>query len=450
MKTILVLLLLVTSCFGVNSQSFYASSTFTLLENGNKDSYRCVYLGSNKNFNKNYFHYNGNQNSGILALDTMRSGTNAIFCTDFRGKIQWIKPLYTLPGNSLIGYVEPVKVDEDRLIVLCTIFNKQQLYFNNKKVNENPQSSVILFIDTTGARINIPFELVDSQKGEIDFKISNITSDGTFAFSVKKFASLTLNNKEITGDSGIYICKVKVDFKQNQISLLSYKKIGINLNSAYSQKDRHFWVNSLVLENKSLILYNPSSSFLEILDDKQNDTKKFLYKQCYFLDKDLQLISSFSSGEDLVQIKTDLHNNVCIVSQNEHTITDTTKSFVTVLNAQRDIVRQDTFDGNWSISFNDKVVYLLKKNFVRHNLKQISYNFDLKRIDIAKKNLKTFNSTICDNQYSNDVNMNILSNTDDEVTCGFWIQNRWEFDWEKGCIMSMFDNGFNITNLYFR
>lgn len=82
MKSILCFTILLCSVFEVFAQSDNQSNRIILKEFSEGRHFTCQYLGSNKDFTKNFFCYHGYKCSGIEALDTLENDIRAIVCTD--------------------------------------------------------------------------------------------------------------------------------------------------------------------------------------------------------------------------------------------------------------------------------------------------------------------------------------------------------------------------------
>lgn len=458
MKIILLFLFFLTSLISSNGQNLRWVNPSLLFHAKNVDNKEVSmsdlsveYLGSNKGFNRNYFFHRVTNKSTITSFDSLPKGMGVIFCTNERSDILWIQTLHTSPTKEFHHNVYPINVDDDRLIVYCGGGKESNIYYNSKIVNDSPQYTVMLFIDKDGNRINIPFHFSDTKIPLQDVLPSNITKDGTFAFSLKKLGDLTINNQKIPGDSGVYLVKAKIDFKKNTIDILSSKKIGVNLHTSKSLAERFLRFHCNVLEDKSVILSKPSSLFFGIHTNYGIDTVVNMKEKCYIVDKNMESITPIDGIAGSITVFTDSKSNFCFQTLLFSNNDEKPKSTTVVFNAKKEVVWKETTGEYWnSIFCNDNVVYLLKKNFVRHNLKNISYNFDLKRIDIVNKSVKNHTSTICDTQLSNDIDMKILSGNEDEVFLGYWLNNKWDYDWERGCVLTQYTVGVShmrITNL---
>lgn len=443
MRTIVIFIIVSFSVTFSHGQSNVSSSSFPLFKLDNNfnpeisnSDLNVIYLGSNKSLSKNYFFHTVTNKSTIDHFDKLPKGLGVLFCTDTKAQITWFKTLYNESDKSLNGAIQPIRIDEDRIILMVNCGKPSKLTVDSLIVNTAPQISTLLFFTSNGERIDIPFTFSDSEIPILDIKITSITKDGTFAFSMMKSGKLTVNNFDVNGEQGVYLCKAKIDFTNRKIDIIGTKHLGVNLLTSKSIKERNLRFDCTVLENKSIVVSNPSSMFFAIKTNDKIDTVVNFFEKCYVIDKNLETIVPIEGIIGKGTIFHDENSNICIKTRHYEKNNQEPTYTITVLNPKKEVVWKETSLEYWnSIYCHENEVYLLKKNLVRHNLKQISYNFDLKRIDVQNKMVKNYKSVICDNQFLNDVDLQLLSASRTNVELGYWVSNSWGYDWERGCIM---------------
>ena len=450
MKTILILFLIsLISFLNVFSQTENVNNKIILQDLGEGSQFACQYLGSSQDFRKNYFLYNRLQNSGIEALDTLENDIRAIVCTDSIGKILWVKKLHTFLNKKFFVSISSIKIDDDKIILLYKGVTNDFLYFDSKIINENPQHTILLVINSDGNSINISFHYSDTKIPEQDILISNITDNGTFAFTIKKFGNLSINLQEISGESGIYLCKARINFQNNSLDSLITKKISDVVYSSEPLSDVQFNFNCLVLENETVIVYNPTSNYYLINRDQKLYTFLNYKNGCYFYDKNLLYLSSIILSDVNVEVKADKQNNVCIYNDfpDSHLSFDNYQGVITILNQKREIMRQDTIESVNELEFKNNHLYILQKTFEGDSVKNTSYNYALKVIDIDKNTVNVYSALSCEFKKYKNFTLNFAHIENEIIYFDYQIIKGWMFDWEKGCLETTIQKGTAISKL---
>jgi hypothetical protein len=416
------------------------------------------WLGSNKDFTKNYFLHYVTQKSGFKEIDVKPLNTCVLLATNQSGKLLWHSELRIDGKNFKIGVSFPT-ITDDILIMNIFCFEGDIVYYNNEALNSKSQYRFRCFLNSNGEKLPYSLEVIDSKEQNKLLRISNFTNDNTFAIVYKKFGDLFINNQQVEGESGVYISLLQLDKSLKKLKLIKSKRIaGIGNNgSNYAKYSIDF--DCQISESKRIVLSNTMNNKIEyyFYNNKSGIDTVYNYEaNLFFYNSDLEYITNRKIGDYNDVIQYDSNENVYVLSNIGDFIWGNNYSILTVFDSKMTKILSDTLHNGiasntrFNMSVFENGCYLFSNNLYGNN--DSLHTFRIKQLLLKKNTQKFFESNeiqIPTDQFSLNTIQPISSNKT-QLTFINYFDKGFMFDFEKGIIEnSEHKNGYVVSTLEF-